>query len=238
MRCRRFLPALLLLGLIGGCTAPSLPPAGDLLGEAGTNFAGVRSLHFSVVVNGVLPGLPLSTAEGDASLDGGGHAVGNAELADATSDRKFSFVLDGTHATTRDSSGKTWSGPATFTVGDFLGPDGGLARLLDGLGEPRTETREPVHGLDTYRVGGTLPAKVATSLVPQIHSDVQVKVWVTAAEPRRFTRLWLQVPPATEKDSPVMYEVEFSSENQAIPTPLGQLPAQRVPSAGTVPSTR
>ncbi|MEV0064778.1 MULTISPECIES: LppX_LprAFG lipoprotein [unclassified Amycolatopsis] len=219
MRCRRFLPVLLLLGLVGGCTAPSLPPAGDLLGAAGANFAGVRSLHFSVVVNGVLPGLPLSTVDGDATLDDGGHAAGTAELENATSDRKLSFVLDGTHATTHDSTGATWSGPATFTVGDFLGPDSGLAHLLSSLGNPQTETREPVHGLDTYRVGGVLPEKVATRLLPQIHSDVNVKVWVTAAEPRRFARFWLQVPPPTEKDSPVMFEVTLSNENQPIPAP-------------------
>ncbi|MFI5612293.1 LppX_LprAFG lipoprotein [Amycolatopsis sp. NPDC051903] len=220
MRCRRFLPVLLLLGLVGGCTAPSLPSADDLLGAAETNFAGVRGAHFSVVVNGVLPGLPLSSAEGDATLDDGGRAAGNAELAGPTSDRKFSFTVDGTHATTHDTTGKSWSGPATFTVSRFLGPDGGLAKLLSSLQHPQTETQEPVHGVDMYRVGATVPAEVATGLVPKIHSDVNVKVWVTTAEPRRFARLWLQVPPPTEKDSPVMYELELSKENQPVPAPL------------------
>jgi lipoprotein LprG len=219
MRCRRFLPALLLLGLVGGCTAPTLPSASDLLGAAESNFAGVRSAHFSVTVNGVLPGLPLSTAEGDATLDDGGRATGHAELAGPTSDRKFSFTVDGTHATTHDSTGASWSGRTTFTVASFLGPDGGLSGMLRSLAGPQTETQEPVHGVDMYRVGATLPANAATRLLPQIHSAVNVKVWITTAQPRRFARLWLQVPPPTDKDSPVMFEVELSHENQPVPAP-------------------
>ena len=209
MLSRRVLPALLLLGLVGGCTAaPPLPAADGLLAAAKTNFSEVRSLHFSVGVNGVLPGLPLIKLAGNATLENGGQASGSAELTD----RSFAFTVSGHAATAKDTKGRETSGPTPFTVGRFLGPHSGLIRLLNSLRQPRTEIRETIQHIDGYRVGGTVPQAVAASLVPQIHSDVNVKVWVTDAEPRRFARMWLQVPPATNHDSPVMYEVLLTDQ--------------------------
>ncbi|MGW7536812.1 LppX_LprAFG lipoprotein [Amycolatopsis sp. NPDC054798] len=209
MLSRRVLPALLLLGLVGGCTAaPPLPAADGLLAAAKANFAKVRSLHFSVGVNGVLPGLPMTKLVGNATLRNGGQASGSAEFTD----RSFAFTVSGQTATTKDTKGGETSGPTPFTVDRFLGPHAGLIRLLDSLRQPNTEIRETIQHVDGYRVGGTVPQAVATTLVPQIHSDVNVKVWVTASEPRRFARMWLQVPPATNRDSPVMYEVLLTDQ--------------------------
>ena len=235
MRCRRFLPALLLLGLVGSCSAaPPLPAGGELLGAAKTTFSDVRSLHFAVDVNGVLPGLPLRQLDGDATLSGGGYATGQAQVQNGAQDHKFSFVVDGDTATTKDPSGQSWTGPSPFKVAGFLGANGSLAQLLGAVSGAHTEIRESMQGVDAYRVGGSVPAAVATRLLPQIHDDVLVKVWVTVSEPRRFARLWLQVPPATERDSPVMFEVMLSQQDQAAPAPTGQ--AQRASTA--VPARR
>ncbi|WP_037815697.1 LppX_LprAFG lipoprotein [Amycolatopsis nivea] len=209
MLSRRVLPALLLLGLVGGCTAaPPLPAADGLLAAAKTNFAKVTSLHFSVGVNGVLPGLPMTKLVGNATLKRGGQASGSAEFTD----RSFSFTVSGPTATTKDTKGRETNGPTPFTVDRFLGPHGGLIRLLDSLQQPKTEIRETIQHVDGYRVGGTVPQAVAANLVPQIHDDVNVKIWVTVAEPHRFARMWLQVPPATNRDSPVMYEVLLTDQ--------------------------
>lgn len=213
MLSRRLLPALLLVGLVGGCTASSpLPRGSELLSSATTTFASVRSLHFSVRVNGVLRALPLSKLDGEASVENGGHATGTAEVANSGGKRDFSFTVDGDTASTKDSKGRTQHGPATFTVHRFLGPDGGFVALLSALRTPTTEIRETIQGVDGYRVGGTLPPAVAARLVPQIHTDVNVKVWVTVAQPHRFARLWLQVPPETIQDSPVMFEVLLTQQ--------------------------
>ncbi|WP_033295017.1 LppX_LprAFG lipoprotein [Amycolatopsis jejuensis] len=209
MLSRRVLPALLFLGLLGGCTAsPPLPAAGELLDAAKANFTAVRSLHFSVVVNGVLPGLPLSKLEGNANLAGHGQATGSAEFGD----RKFSFTVSGDKATTTGTDGHETRETTPFTVGRYLGPDSGLMSLLTEIRQPQTEIRETIQHVDGYRVGGTVAQAVAAKLVPQIRDDVNVKIWVTAAQPRRFARLWLQVPPATERDSPVMYEVLLTDQ--------------------------
>ncbi|GAA3541621.1 LppX_LprAFG lipoprotein [Amycolatopsis ultiminotia] len=165
-----------------------------------------------MAVNGVLPRLPLSKLDGEAGLDNGGRAAGTGELANSTGEREFSFTVNGGAATTKDSKGHATSGPATFTVQRFLGPDGGFVNLLGALRKPQTEIRETIQGVDGYRVGGTLPQAVASRLVPQIHSDVNVKVWVTVTQPHRFARLWLQVPPETITDSPVMFEVLLTQQ--------------------------
>jgi lipoprotein LprG len=209
MLSRRLLPALLLLGLVGGCTAaPALPAANELLAAAKANFAKVQSLHFEVGVNGVLPGLPLVNLEGNATLKGKGQASGSAQYADRT----FSFTVAGTTAKTKDTKGHGTVGPTPFTPGRYLGQHGALVELLSALRNPTTELRETIQHIDGYRVSGTVPQAVAAKLVPQIHADVNVKVWVTVAEPRRFARMWLQVPPASDRDSPVMYEVLLTDQ--------------------------
>ncbi|MDT8909304.1 LppX_LprAFG lipoprotein [Amycolatopsis sp. PS_44_ISF1] len=226
MRCRRFLPALLLLGLTGGCTAsPPLPAGGELVSAAETTFAQVQRVHFAVEVNGVLPGFTLRQAEGDATLTGGGHASGQAQVQNGAQDHKFDFELDGDTATTKDASGASSTRRSPLTVAGFLGEHGGLAQLLGAVTGARTEIQESVHGVDAYRVGGSVPAAVAARLLPQIHDDVLVKIWVTTSEPRRFARLWLQVPPETQRDNPVMFEVTLSQQDQAAD------PAQRAADA-------
>ncbi|MBB4685949.1 LppX_LprAFG lipoprotein [Amycolatopsis jiangsuensis] len=213
MLSRRALPALLLAGLVGGCTASSPLPAGrELLDAAKTSFSSVRSLHFSVAVTGVLPGLPLSKLDGEANLDRSGHAAGTAELADSTGKRGFSFTVEGSTASTKDSKGHVQTDRAAFTVQQFLGPDGGFVNLLTALRNPTTEIRETIQGVDGYRVSGTVPQAAAARLAPQIHADVNAKIWVTVAQPRRFARLWLQVPPETVRDSPVVFEVLLTQQ--------------------------
>ncbi|WP_020662324.1 LppX_LprAFG lipoprotein [Amycolatopsis benzoatilytica] len=209
MLSRRALPVLLLFGLAAGCSAaPPLPAAGELLAAAKTNFAAVRSLRFTVGVNGVLPGLPMTKLSGDMTLQGKGAVSGRAEFVD----RAFTFAVSGSTATTKDAKGHETTGSTAFTASRYLGPGGSLVELLGALRQPQTEIREVIQQIDGYRVGGTLPRAVAAKLIPQIHSDVNVKVWVTVAEPRRFARMWLQVPPASERDSPVMYEVLLTDQ--------------------------
>jgi len=209
MLSRRALPVLLLLGLAAGCTAaPSLPTATELLSAAKTNFAAVQSLRFTVGVNGVLPGLPLTKLSGAVTVPGNGQMSGSAEFVD----HKFTYTVDGDTATAKDAKGVETRGTTQFTASRYFGPQGTLVELLGALRQPQTEIREIIQQIDGYRVGGTLPQSVAAKLIPQIHSDVNVKVWVTVAEPRRFARMWLQVPPASAHDSPVMYEVLLADQ--------------------------
>ncbi|WIX88003.1 LppX_LprAFG lipoprotein [Amycolatopsis sp. DG1A-15b] len=205
------LALLLALLLTAGCTGSPdtrgpFPAGAALVSEAATSFASVRSVHFAAGVNGVLPGFPLRQIEGDATLGDGGTATGTADVQDDTTTgghTKFPFAVhDG-----QDSL------PDEYRISAFLGPQGGLKRLLDGVTDAKTEGRENVDGAPALRVAGRVPAAVAHSVLPPIDADLNVKVWVADDDgPRRFVRLWVQVPPAGDHLSPVMIELSLTEQ--------------------------
>ncbi|WP_410675086.1 LppX_LprAFG lipoprotein [Amycolatopsis sp. cmx-4-68] len=208
---------LLVLLLTAGCTGSPdtrgpFPAGADLVSAAAKSFATVRSVHFAAGVNGVLPGFPLRLIEGDATLDDGGSATGTADVQDdhaAGGHTKFSFAVRDGQATTDLGTGPL---PEEYAVSAFLGPAGGLKRLLDGLTDAKTEGRENVDGAAALRVGGRVPAAVAHSVLAPIDAELNVKVWVSDAEPRRFVRLWVQVPPVDNHLSPVMIELSLTEQ--------------------------
>ena len=105
--------------------------------------------------------------------------------------------------------------PDAYTVSRFLGAHGGLKRLLDGVTDAKTEGRENVDGAPALRVGGKVPANVAYSVLAQAKADLTVKIWVADdGGPRRFVRLWVQIPPAGDHLSPVMIELSLTKQQQ------------------------
>ncbi|MDQ7810548.1 LppX_LprAFG lipoprotein [Amycolatopsis sp. A133] len=204
------LALLLVLLLATGCTGSPdtrgpFPAGAELVRDAATSFASVRSVHFAAGVNGVLPGFPLRLTEGDATLDDGGAATGMVDVQDDSvvgGHTKYAFdVRDG-----QDSL------PDAYRVGAFLGPHGGLKRLLDGVTDAETEGRENVDDAPALRVAGRVPAAVAHSVLAAVDADLNVKVWVSDDGARRFVRLWVQVPPAGDHLSPVMIELSLTKQ--------------------------
>jgi lipoprotein LprG len=206
------LALLLVLLLTAGCTGSPdtrgpFPAGAELVRDAATSFASVRSVHFAAGVNGVLPDFPLRQIEGDATLDDGGSATGTADVQDGDKHVKAPFDVRGEQVTGQDPL------PATYAVSAFLGPNAGLKRLLDGVTDAKTEGKENVDGVAALRVGGRVPAAVAHSVLPQVTADVVVKVWVSADGPRRFVRMWAQIPPAGDHLSPVMIELSLTPQS-------------------------
>ncbi|SFW92403.1 LppX_LprAFG lipoprotein [Amycolatopsis australiensis] len=208
---------LLVLLLTAGCTGSPdtrgpFPAGSDLVREAAQSFAAVRGVHFAAGVNGVLPGFPLRQIEGDATLDDGESATGTADVQDddaGDGHTKFGFIVNGRHVSTDAGAGPL---PDAYTVSRFLGAHGGLKRLLDGVTDARTEGRENVDGAAALRVGGRVPAAVAHSVLAQVDADLTAKVWVSDTLPRRFVRLWVQIPPPDNHLSPVMIELSLTRQ--------------------------
>src|SRR3569833_2476331 len=133
---RRF--ALLLeFQLTAGCTGSPdtrgpIPAGSELVRDAATSFASVRSVHFAAGVNCVMPCFPLRRIDGDATLDGGGSATGTADVQSGAGHTKFRFTVRNGEATTDPevASGRI---PGMYAVSTFLGPSGGLVRLLRGV---------------------------------------------------------------------------------------------------------
>lgn len=209
---------LLVLLLTAGCTGSPdtrgpFPAGSDLVRDAATSFAEVRSVHFAAGVNGVLAGFPLRQIEGDATLDGGGSVTGTADVQDGDGHTKFPFTVRNGQVTSDPGRGPL---PPIYDVHRFLGPSAGLKRLLDGVTDAKTEGKENVDGAAALRVGGKVPAAVAHSVLPQVDADIIVKVWVSADGPRRFVRLWAQIPSAGDHLSPVMIELSLTKQNEPV----------------------
>ncbi|MEA5365625.1 LppX_LprAFG lipoprotein [Amycolatopsis sp., V23-08] len=202
---------LLVVLLTAGCagspdTRGPFPAGAELVRDAAASFAAVRTVHFAAGVNGVLPDFPLRQIEGDATLDDGGSATGTADIQDGDGHVKAPFDVQGEQVKGQGSL------PEAYAVAAFLGPKAGLKRLLDGVTDAKTEGKENVDGVAALRVGGRVPAAVAHSVLPQVTADVVVKVWVSADGPRRFVRLWTQIPPAGDHLSPVMIELSLTPQ--------------------------
>ncbi|ANN20315.1 hypothetical protein SD37_35145 [Amycolatopsis orientalis] len=221
MRCRHLVPALLLtIGLIGGCAgSPPLPPAQEFVSAAADSLVSLRSVRFKLGVNGVVTGLPVRGLDGEISLEGGrdGSAVGNADLQNDFERVKAKYRLSGSEI--------TLSGPdvervipasAPYTPRAMLGADGGLRRLLLGATDLRGERWERVQDTDSLRIGAKVPAAVIGGIVPEIKSDVFVKLWISRDEPRRLVRVWVQVPPTRPEEFAVMLELALTRHNAVV----------------------
>ncbi|WP_235783373.1 LppX_LprAFG lipoprotein [Amycolatopsis orientalis] len=215
------MPALLLtIGLIGGCAgSPPLPPAQEFVSAAADSLVSLRSVRFKLGVNGVVTGLPVRGLDGDISLDGGrdGSAVGNADLQDDFERVKVKYRLSGSEITLSGPDvDRVVPASAPYTPRAMLGADGGLRRLLLGATDLRGERWERVQDTDSFRIGAKVPASVIGGIVPEIKSDVFVKLWISQDEPRRLVRVWVQVPPTRPEEFAVMLELALTRHNVAV----------------------
>ncbi|WP_410605329.1 LppX_LprAFG lipoprotein [Amycolatopsis sp. lyj-90] len=217
MRCRHLVPALLLtIGLIGGCAgSPPLPSAQEFVSAAADSLVSLRSVRFTLGVNGVVTGLPVRGLDGDVSLEGG--AVGNADLQDDFERMKVKYRLSGSEITLSGPDGeRVVPASAPYTPQAMLGADGGLRRLLTGATELKGERWERVQDTDSFRIAAKVPAAVIGGIVPEIRSDVFVKLWISKAAPRRLVRVWLQVPPTSPQDFAVMLELALTRHDAVV----------------------
>ncbi|WP_394360820.1 LppX_LprAFG lipoprotein [Amycolatopsis sp. SB7-3] len=217
MRCRHLVPALLLtVGLIGGCAgSPPLPPAQDYVSAAADSLVSLRSVRFTLGVNGVVTGLPVRGLDGEVSLEGG--AVGKADLQDDFERVKVDYRLSGSEITLSGPGGeRVIAASPPYTPEAMLGPEGGLRRLLTGATELRGERWERVQDTDSFRIAAKVPSAVIGGIVPEIKSDVFVKLWISRDEPRRLVRVWLQVPPTKPEEFAVMLELALTRHNAVV----------------------
>ncbi|WP_020667927.1 LppX_LprAFG lipoprotein [Amycolatopsis nigrescens] len=223
MHCRRIAGVVLLvLGLLGGCasspdTRGPLPDAPGLVTAAASTLQGLHSVRFRLGVSGSIPGLDLRMLEGQASRDGGpyGRAQGRGDVQLDNERVKVDYLLSGDTVYLTEGNGERTQlpAPAGFAPATVLDPERGLHRLLVGAEQLKTEGREKLENVPTYRLTGRISRAVVSGLVPGIGADVDVKFWVTESEPRELRRIWLQVPPRQPSEGAVMVELSLSEQN-------------------------
>ncbi|MDT7727369.1 MAG: lipoprotein LprG [Actinomycetota bacterium] len=222
MLCRRSAIAVLLVGLISGCTSSAgsdaqLPDGVGLVTASAQALTGLHSVRFKLGVSGTIPGLPIRQIDGDATLDGSptGTAKGHADMQEAIDRFQVDYVLTGDKLllTRTDGTHQELPAPPEYLPSALLEASGGLHRLLTGATDLKTEVKEKLGDVETYRVAAKLPKAVISSVIPGIQSDVDVKFWVEQAETRRLIRVWMQVPPIVANEGAVMLELALSNLN-------------------------
>ncbi|MBN6034289.1 LppX_LprAFG lipoprotein [Amycolatopsis sp. 195334CR] len=219
MFSRRLLGLLMVTGLLGGCAASPdasgpLPDGTGLVREAAAALGELETVHFKFGISGILDGLEVLDVEGDASRAGGPHgsATGRAAVPEANDRVDYRFQLSGDALTLTDAEGATRTAAVpSFTPATLLDASRGLPHLLTGATALRTETKEKLAEVETYRIDGQVPRAVISAVVPSIQSDVDVKFWVERAATRNLARVWLQVPPRQANEGAVMLELALTA---------------------------
>ncbi|HEX3589241.1 MAG TPA: LppX_LprAFG lipoprotein [Pseudonocardiaceae bacterium] len=183
---RRLVVALVGLLLIAGCSSSgsgSLPAAGTLLGNSGTSMRSVTSVHFSITVDGILPGVPVQNADGD--LNAQGQAKGSAKISELGQTLQVDFVLVDKTFYLKGPTGGYQRIPAALAGNLFdptaiLDPNRGVAKVLTSVQGAATQGKESVDGVDCYKITGTVSKAVVSALLPGIAEDVGATIWVTA----------------------------------------------------------
>src|SRR6476469_3439143 len=187
MRFFAFIVALI-IALVTSCSSGSgqqanLPQGASVLADSAKAMREVTSTHFTLAVEGNSPGVQLRSAEGQ--LTRAGSAKGVAKVDEGAQLLELQFVIIGQDLYLRPPTGPIQKLPLSFagTVYDpsvILNPDRGIAGALASGTGPTTETREPVDGVDTYRLQVKFPAQPLGSLVPELAQDKTSEIWVAA----------------------------------------------------------
>ncbi|HEU0088313.1 MAG TPA: LppX_LprAFG lipoprotein [Pseudonocardiaceae bacterium] len=188
---RRLLPLLALLAVLCstlltscGQREESLPPAAGLLAESAAAMRTVTSTRVDLDVHGELPGVPLKSAAGQLTREGA--AQGTASLDMGEQPFEVDFIILGQELYLRGPTGgfrklATSSAFLVYNPTVILDPNRGIAAVLASGTEASTEAREPVGGVDSYRVQAKFPRQSLDKLVPGYTPDSVSRVWIAAA---------------------------------------------------------
>ena len=186
MRLAGALLAALVMTLIASCGGSNqqqtaLPDGNRLLADSAAAMRTVRTVHFTISVQGNTPGISLrfadgqltaqGSAKGTARMDQGGKVVENQSMI--TNNTLYLRGPNGDYQKLPSSVGS-----AVYDPSVILNPDRGIAAVLASGKDATTQARELLAGVDTYRVRATFPRESLATLVPGISEDTKGDVWI------------------------------------------------------------
>jgi lipoprotein LprG len=197
-----------LLGLVtvAGCssstdTGAPLPDGSALLKDASDATKPIQSSHFAMKVNGQVAGIPVKEVNGDLTKEGS--AKGNAKLDQFGQVFQVDFVLIDKLLYLKGITGswqKLGDASKIYDPSAILDPDRGVAKMLAAVQSPKTEAREDVNGVKTFRVTGKVSKDVISGLVPGVQSDVDAKLWVREDGNHQPVKATVEVTPGNSVD--------------------------------------
>ncbi|KAA2246009.1 LppX_LprAFG lipoprotein [Solihabitans fulvus] len=195
----------------------SLPDGAQLLTKSAATMRTVDTAHFTIKVDGELPGISVQNAEGD--LTRAGTAKGSGKIRELGQLVQVDFVLTADSLYLKGPTGGFQQLPAslTSTIYDpsaILNPDKGVAKVLGSVQGGKTESVDTVGGVEVYVVSGKVPRDVVSGLVPGITTDVTGKLSVTKDDKAQLLRAHFDVPGKDGKSSGV--DVNLSDLNKPV----------------------
>lgn len=160
------------LALLTSCTSGGdLPDGATLLSKSAETMRSVKSVHFTIKVDGELPDVPVKEADGD--LTSAGDSKGTAKVTFGGQLLSIEYVLTGGNLHFKGPTGGFTKLPAAFAgqVYDpsaILNADKGVAKVLASAKDAKTKSSG-----DVSVVEATVPKDVAAGLVPGISADVK-----------------------------------------------------------------
>ncbi|MEV0355349.1 LppX_LprAFG lipoprotein [Nocardia sp. NPDC050697] len=198
-----------------------LPDPQFLLRGATAASAAVTSAHVQMNSEGRLSGLDARELSADVRARGKagpGASVGTAKVTGAT----LAFVEQEGRFYTRGPDGRYSAaqlpaGAALPRPSELLDPERGLAKLLGGLREVRTEAREEREGVLAFRVVGTVPRADAAAWLPGSTGDPTLTVWFAAQG--RHLPVGTRLSTVNDTGQPVTIDFALSELNEKVQIP-------------------
>jgi lipoprotein LprG len=214
---------ILLLAGLAACSgkrdqANANLPAGDsLLKESAAAMREVKTVTFAIEADGTIGGLALRRANGQLTKEGS--AKGNAQIGSGAASLQLDFVVVGDTFYLKGLTGGWQKVPlatasSVYDPSAILDPDRGIAKVLSTASDGRTEAKEKVGTVETYRVAAKLDPAALSAVVPGVGDGVTGKLWI-AADNKRLTKATFVVP-ATDGNDPVNVTVTFSDFDASV----------------------
>jgi lipoprotein LprG len=206
--------------LVAGCSSSeksseSLPDATTLLNESSQTTRNLASVHLVLSVNGEIRDLPIKTLTGDLTNTPTVAAQGNAKLTMSGSDVDADFVvIDGILFVALSPDNWIDMGPAAdiYDVSAILNPDVGLANVLAGFSDTKSDSTETINGVETVKVTGKVSPDAVNKIAAQIGATEPVPgtAWIRQDGNNELVQVQLEPTPGnsiqmtlSEWDKPV-----------------------------------
>jgi lipoprotein LprG len=162
-------------------SSTALPSGPTLMQQSEAAMSSVQTVHFAIAVDGSLPGLPLSKAQGD--LKASGDAKGSANISEFGVNVEVDFIIANNTFYLKGVTGGYSPMPLStassiIDPSAILDPNRGVVQLMKTAKNPTTEAIESVNGHDAYRVAVTPDPAAMTSLVPGAGAGTTGKIWI------------------------------------------------------------
>lgn len=189
---RRYLCLLALLtALLTACggeggkqdSPPTLPDGARLLADSAKAMRTVTTSRVGIDVQGELPTLPIKAAQGQLTREG--QAKGTATVEEFGQIVELDFVIVDDKLYLRGPTGGFQELPASgvglvYDPSVVLDPDRGIVEVLASGAAARTEAREQVGDVDSYRVQASFSGQSLGKLVPGFTQDTTGQVWIAS----------------------------------------------------------